>query len=383
MSFDPAKYVNEAMRGGPPADPRRLATIRGLGPEDTGRRPILKGLWCRGELSAVYGPPKSGKSFLVTDAALAVAGGAEGWFGHRVKQRGQVLYLALEGGGGFWQRLKAWSRHHGREVPSSFNRAAERLSFVIEPTMQNAVDDVGRIQTAIARLENETDEPVVLVVVDTVARAMVGADENSASDMGRFLEACGRLQAWDSQPHVCVVHHAGKDGERGSRGSTALPAGVDVLAKVERGELTHRWRVEWAKDDPETEWRGFQLEPADLGTDEDGDPVTSCVPLPADSPKALRRRRDRQPTGTNQRLVWRAFTEVEADDGRTKRPTMLVEVPYAAVAMKDVRSRAYSLADWPVEKQRDRFREAINGLVGQHWLDVDSARDWTWRHATD
>jgi hypothetical protein len=49
------------------------------------REPLIKRLLGVGELSIWYGAPKTGKSFLVTDAALAVAAAAEQWFSYRVK----------------------------------------------------------------------------------------------------------------------------------------------------------------------------------------------------------------------------------------------------------------------------------------------------------
>ena len=38
-----------------------------------------------------------------------------------------------------------------------------------------------------------------LVIVDTVARALLGGDENSSTDMGLFVEACDIIRAhWRS-----------------------------------------------------------------------------------------------------------------------------------------------------------------------------------------
>ena len=62
---------------------------------------VVKGVYVRGELSFNYGEPKSGKSFIMTDCALAIACGDESWFGYRIKQSGLVVYCAMEGAGVF------------------------------------------------------------------------------------------------------------------------------------------------------------------------------------------------------------------------------------------------------------------------------------------
>jgi hypothetical protein len=62
-----------------------------------GRRMVVKGLMGAGEPSVIYGPPKSDKSFLITSCALAVAEGADQWFGFRIN------------GSAFGSSAPAWS----------------------------------------------------------------------------------------------------------------------------------------------------------------------------------------------------------------------------------------------------------------------------------
>ena len=68
---------------------------------------IVEGLLHAGSLSLIYGPPKSGKSFLATDLGLSIAAGDADWMGHEIVRPGPVLYVACEGHGGFWKRLTA------------------------------------------------------------------------------------------------------------------------------------------------------------------------------------------------------------------------------------------------------------------------------------
>ena len=271
----------QSRRRAPPSAP--ITFYRG---DDYRRAParqmVVKGLMGAGELTFTHGAAKSGKSFLMTSLSLAVAEGVESWWGHRIKRPGQVLYLVQEGAGGFPTRLEAWSQAHGRSVPARFVWTPTRLRFVAEGTEGAAVADVQRVAQLVEHLEEETGEPVVLIVVDTAARVTTGADENSARDMGLFLAACAALQDLPNRPHVNVVAHDNTGGRL--RGSTAQLGGGDGFIHVERQGDARSWCLEIAKDDIETDKRGFRLETVDLGLDEDGDPVRSCVVVEAEAP---------------------------------------------------------------------------------------------------
>jgi hypothetical protein len=112
---------------------------------------------------------------------------------------------------------------------------------------------------------------------------MTGADENSTQDMGLFLDQCAFLQELFDRPHVLVVHHENAAGTR-TRGNSSLNGGGHTFVRVERTEAGRAWSIEVAKDDPDGERHGFALVPTVIGTDEDGDPVTSCVLAEAEAP---------------------------------------------------------------------------------------------------
>jgi hypothetical protein len=67
-----------------------------------------------------------------------------------------------------------------------------------------------------------------LVVVDTLARNSAGWDENSAKDMGEFTDAIDQIRR-AAGGTVLVVHHHGKDSDKGSRGSSAIEANADTV----------------------------------------------------------------------------------------------------------------------------------------------------------
>lgn len=205
-----------------------------------------------------YGPPASLKSFLLISWALHIASGTP-WLGHKVRQGG-VLYVAGEGVRGMGRRIRAWMRHHkldGIDLP-----------FRLLPASVNLTDpeQLARlVRTAVAAADAE-GTPIALVVIDTVARAIPGADENSAQDMGRFVAAIEHIKS-QVACHVHGVHHSGKDPDRGARGSSALLGAVDTMIRVTREEDRVTVEVEKQKDDDEAKPIELQIERVDLSHD--------------------------------------------------------------------------------------------------------------------
>src|SRR5690606_22901490 len=70
----------------------------------------------------------------------------------------------------------------------------------------------------------------ILIVVDTLAMAMAGGDENSQRDMGILLRSC-RALTYNLSASVLLVHHLGKTGVR-ERGSSALRGNADTMIQV-------------------------------------------------------------------------------------------------------------------------------------------------------
>ncbi len=182
---------------------------------------VVEGLIPEKSLATVYGPPKQGKTFVVLSLAAHIAAGMS-WFGRPVEQGG-VVYIAGEGAGGLKHRARALRAHHGirGQIPFWF------LPRAVHFGEAKAVFEL-------ATLVRETAGPSIkLLVIDTLARATPGMDENSAGDIGRFVAECDKLkEAFGCT--VLVVHHSGKDASKGGRGSSALPGAVDASFQVTR-----------------------------------------------------------------------------------------------------------------------------------------------------
>ena len=111
-----------------------------------------------------------------------------------------------------------------------------------------------------------------LIVVDTVARALAGGNENSPDDMGALVRNADMLRIV-SGAHVMVIHHIGKDPSRGARGHTSLKAAVDTELEI----ADHAVRVTKQRDMEFAPAIKFSLKVIELGVDEDGKRITSCV----------------------------------------------------------------------------------------------------------
>ena len=220
---------------------------------------IVKGWFNRDSVSVVYGEANVGKSFWAVDLANAVHQGHL-WAGCKVNP-GPVLYIAAEGGALFNNRL-----------------AAVRARFMVlqaPVAMAGRNSDAEPLAQAIAHLA-ETHGPFALVIFDTLARVMGGADENAAPDIGALMRGMDRIRAL-SRAHVMLIHHSGKDAAKGARGHSSLRAAVDTEIELSKGENGQRMaRATKQRDLPSGAEDLFELEVVALGHDKDGDPVTSC-----------------------------------------------------------------------------------------------------------
>jgi hypothetical protein len=268
----------------------------------------IKGIIPRAGLAIIWGPPKCGKSFWTFDLVMHVALGRE-YRGHRVQQ-GAVVYLALEGGHGFHNRVEAWRRRH-------LNGRQGTVPFYL---LDVPVDLVADCEKLIAAITAQLAERPSVVVIDTLNRALFG-DENKSDDMARFIRAADSIrQALGCA--VIIIHHCGVAGSR-PRGHSSLSGADDVQIAVERtGSGVVTVTVEHMKDGDASEPLAFELDRVDLGQDTDGDPITSCLVRPCELP--VKAAKGPKLTGTT-KLAFDTLVEVLAESGEV--PTVNNYVP--------------------------------------------------------
>jgi hypothetical protein len=181
---------------------------------------LIDGMVPRGGFAVLYGPSGAGKSFLALDWALSVAYG-QAWQ-DRPTQAGAVVYIAGEGVGGLAQRVAAWRQYHDRASRAPFYIIRDTVNL-LESTTPGAV---------LAALALRDDQAPALVIIDTLARTMVGGDENGTRDMGAFIANADQIRRATGAT-VLIVHHTGKDTSRGERGSSALRAAADTMIALD------------------------------------------------------------------------------------------------------------------------------------------------------
>ena len=209
--------------------------------------PLIDNVLDKSSVALLYGKWGSGKSFIAVDWAACVATG-KAWQGRRVEQQ-RVLYLAAEGAHGMKIRADSWEAGWQHQIPDeqfTVLRRAINLTDYRQVAELAALIDWGGYG---------------FVVIDTIARCMVGADENSAKDCGVVVDALGRLL--DKTPGgrgaVTGVHHTGKDG-RTFRGSSVFEAGADTVYSVLAEGHAINLNREKRKDGPIADMHGLTIE---------------------------------------------------------------------------------------------------------------------------
>ena len=313
---------------------------------------LIKGVMPARGVAAIFGPSASGKSFLALDMAVAIAEGAR-WFGYRVEPA-PVVYVCLEGEGGLGQRVKAWEEANCRSIP-------EGLHMMLQPFRITVSDDVEDLAQVVPK--------GAVVFVDTLNRAAPASDENSSRDMGLILENTKRLETLTGGL-VVLVHHTGKDVNQGMRGHSSLFAAMDATVALKRNGDSRQWEVAKAKDGSDGKSHAFKLRVVELGKDDDGDPITSCVV--AEDESAAEIRKVKLPKGSNQKIAAAALKPLfeKGSTGKVKeahhRPCIQLEDGIKTVAERLTceSARRNTLAGSTVNAM------VANGLLGcnEGWL---------------
>lgn len=204
----------------------------------------------------LYGESGTYKTFVALDWSLSLAAGIAA---HGATERpGQdVVFVAGEGPRSISrQRRPAWRVAHQIEGPIPFH-IVDAMPLMARP--QEVVELVEAIKAKGLKPK--------LIVLDTLARALAGMNENDAKDAGIFIEGIEMLKrAFECT--VLVIHHAGKESGKGARGSSALQAGFDAVFEVKCHKATKALAVHCRKmkdaDEREAPWcfEGKQVGPS-------------------------------------------------------------------------------------------------------------------------
>lgn len=294
------------------------------------------------ELVVMYGASGSGKSFVALDMAGAIARGVP-WRGKKVR-KGRVAYIAAEGAGGFRKRLTAYAQ------ANQINLADLDLGVIhAAPNMMEKAD-----AAAVAKAVKAWGGADI-IIVDTFAQVMPGANENAGEDVGKALTHCKRIHE-ATGAMIVLIHHAGKDAAKGARGWSGLRAAADAELEVTREAVGRALRLTKSKDGEDGLLWGFELEVVTIGADEDLEPITSCVVIEHEVPVGGVAART---LGKNEKVVNEVIQEFAQGQS-------------AGIEVKAVLDEAVKRMEPPTDGKRDTRRQKAKKAL-EHLCNGDEA----------
>ena len=228
---------------------------------------LIDGLIEQDTLAMCFGAAGSGKTFCVMDMALCISSGKD-YHGHAVEQ-GTVFYIAGEGHSGFARRAAAWKQANGIKPGEASFFKSNKAVIMSEP------ESVEVLKAEMAELVEKAGRPR-LVVIDTLARSLGGADENAGKDINLFIVACDEIKE-EYGCTVLIVHHPGHQNKERGRGASQINAALDHEFRIEAWDETKIiLTFTKQKEDAMPEPKAFLMVPVEIITD-DMESISSIV----------------------------------------------------------------------------------------------------------
>lgn len=196
----------------------------------------------------IYGASGAAKSFAAVDYAGQIA------------KTENIIYIAGEGESGYYARYNAWLKHCGYTKPGKFNLLPKAIQMLKNDDVENFITEAAPLKPA-------------AVFIDTLARCMVGGDENSQKDMGMFIYACDQIRE-RLDCTVVIIHHTGKAGDN-ERGSSSLRGAADMMIAITNEEGVIKIACGKSKDTKPFTHRYCRLQEVEIVQNKV--PIVSCV----------------------------------------------------------------------------------------------------------
>ncbi len=193
------------------------------------RRPVIHGLLREGETMNVIASPKTGKSWLTLDLAIAVATGRP-WLGRYATEPGDVLIIDNE-------LHRETSAHRIPKVAKARKVAMREIGRRIHiDNLRGRLRDIEKLAPYFEGLEPGRYR---IIVLDAFYRFMpAGGDEN---DNGTMANIYNRIDAFADRLGCCfvLIHHSTK-GSQSSKGVTDVGAGAGAHSRATDTHLVLR-----------------------------------------------------------------------------------------------------------------------------------------------
>lgn len=332
---------------------------------------LVKHLIDRQSLTIIYGAPAAGKSTLAADLAQRIARG-DAWRDYKVMPSG-VVYICAEAPESTRRRFKAWNEANASDV-----QAGVPLILLLQAPSLLDVVAVAEFIEEIRLLRLKLSRPLGVVFADTLSAMLAGGSENDPQTMAAAIEFAATLRR-EFSCATTYLHHSGKDSSKGLRGHSSLYAAADTVIHIQDGVA----RIEKARDGIAGREFGFQIDSVQLGTDEDGEPVTSAVLKHTDTPI---RRAPARKLPSSARVALRALEETIGDHGEYMPGTSTIPKGVRTCRLEDWR-RQFALRYGGDDRDKssvDRaFRRAKEVLLAEEVITISSPYTWLRTKRTD
>ena len=237
----------------------------------------------------------------------------------------------------------------------------EDVPFFLQPVTLDLVKDHAElIEVVRATLGGTTP---VAIVLDTLNRSLVGS-ESSDTDMSNYVRAADAIRdAFGCS--VLVVHHCGINDSR-PRGHTSLTGAADAQLAVKRdGGGNIFVTVEFMKDGTNGESIASRLEAVEVGTDEDGEPITSCVVVASEACSAKTPKRGKSLSKSAQ-IALKALQMALTKAGEQPPASNYIPPNVRTVSLNLWREYAYGLGISGSDEQRAKqaaFKRGAEALL--------------------
>ena len=234
----------------------------------------IKNLVPRTGMGQICGQSRGAKTFFAMALCEAIVDGSQDFYGFKVQHKDPVVFICLEGEGGFRRRIKAlekWRAMHGKEP------LPPEMRFIIGEHF--AINNDKQVKALAALCPKNA-----LIIIDTQNASAPIIDVNSTKDMGGIIQGAKTLKEI-TDGFVFLIAHEGLSATGRPMGSSVQIPNCDTLISVSCSQKKGEWKVGKMKDAEDGMKFSFRLEVVELGEDEDGETVTSCVAVPSDAPR--------------------------------------------------------------------------------------------------
>jgi hypothetical protein len=236
---------------------------------------LVRDLLPEGAYTILFGAPGTFKTFVAMDIGARIAAGiSESSPWGAVEKPGAVLFAVGEGRANHRKRITAWEQTH--------NGGKRIQNFVlIDPVPLVTEDWTPFIELA----KRASPAGYRLIVIDTIGRAMQGADENAQKDASKFTKLVETLQR-ELGACVLAIHHSGHGNSERSKGSVEFVGAPDTVVGVTRNAKDYVVSLSMSKQKDAPEWEQARYVKLSEVSTPIGDSLVVVKPTEGEIPKA-------------------------------------------------------------------------------------------------